>query len=291
MKKLGIIFDSFVCLTKDEAEQSGYYYIPLIAEIDDKPYLDGVDVDRYALLEQMAKTENIKTSLPYMAEIEQVFTKASQENDEVIYFPISSKLSSTFSAAQTVASEFKNIHLIDTSFVGDQYLEVVEYVKKHFAKHQDIELLKQKIAEIEQKSVIFILPQDIKYLVKGGRVSSFKKFVLGALSKVKIYPFIRFDANGTSTGGMGRGPKGAIKQIIGKLEEFTGLKITDIVKSYKLFSINGIDKEFNDLAVEAFKQHGVEFNNIKFNSSVIAIHTGPQAHAYYIIPDLSNWEI
>ncbi|MCS4537081.1 DegV family protein [Mycoplasma sp. CSL7475-4] len=291
MKKIGFIFDSFVCLTKNELQEMGYGYIPLITEIDNETYLDGIDVDRRELLKKIAQTENIKTSLPYMATFAEVFGQMCSQYDEVIYLPISNKLSSTSSAASNFLEEFKNLHIIDNSFVADQYLEVAKFASKYFEKHQDINKLIEKIKEINQKSLTFIVPKNIHYLVKGGRVSSFKKFMLGAMSIVKLLPYVKFDLEGTSTGGVGRGPKGVIKQIIAKFEEFTGLDTKEITQQYKIFTINGIDEEFNSLAAESFKQKGIEFANKKLNSSVIAIHTGPEAQAFTLMPNLDNLEI
>ncbi|MBU4690100.1 DegV family protein [Mycoplasma sp. ES3157-GEN-MYC] len=288
MKKLGIVLDSFVCLSKQEVNDLGYAYIPLITEVDGTSFLDGVDVDRFDLLQKMTQTDDIRTSLPYMSTFEETFSKVCKEYDEVIYLPISSKLSSTNSAASNFLDEFPNLHIVDTSLVGDQMLEVSKFAIKHYEKYQDIDKLIEKIQEISDNSLVFILPLNIKYLVKGGRVGSFKKFLLGALSKVKLSPYVKFDKTGTSTGGIGRGPKGAIKQIISKFEEFTGLDRKNIKSKYKLFTINGIDKEFNDLAINSFKTAGLDFDGTKVNSTVVAIHTGPEAHAYSIMPILDN---
>ncbi|QBF34491.1 DegV family EDD domain-containing protein [Mycoplasmopsis phocirhinis] len=291
MKKIGFIFDSFVCMTKDEAEKMGYGYIPLITEIDNHSYLDGVEVNRRELLEKIAKSKNIKTSLPYLAWFEQVFKQMCSKFDEVIYLPISSKLSSTSSAAANFVNEFKNLHIIENAFVADQYLEVAQYGVKHFQKHQDINKLIEKINEIKQKTLTFIFPKNIDYLVKGGRVSSFKKFMLGAMSIVKLSPYVKFDLQGTAMGGIGRGPKGVIKQIIAKFEEFTGLSTNALVQEYKIFSVTGIDDEFNLFALDLFKKKGIEFVNKKFNSSVIAVHTGPEAQAFTLMPNLDKFEI
>lgn len=291
MKKLGIIFDSFVCLTKKEAQEQGFYYIPLLAEIDGKTFQDGIDLDRRELLEAIGKTNKIRTSLPFPGDIEEVFRKASVENDEVIFFPICAKLSSAFSTATNIAKEFNNVHVVDTAFVGQQLIDVALWAQKHYQKHEDIHRTISQIPTIISKSISFIITPDIKYAINGGRVSSFKKFVLGTLSKIKIAPIIRFDINGASTAGIGRGPKGAMKQIITKLCDFTGLSVDKIPSEFQIYTINGIDEDFNKLAIEIFKENGIEFMDFKLNCSPVAIHTGPQAHCYSVIPKLSNWDL
>ncbi|TQC51431.1 DegV family EDD domain-containing protein [Mycoplasmopsis mucosicanis] len=292
MKKLGIIVDSFACMSKQEANEQGFYYVPLVTEIDGKEYQDGLDINREDVLNMMAKTENIKTSLPFMSSFEEVFSLACSENDFVLYIPISSKLSSTFSAANNFVHDFKNLYIYDNGLVGDQIIELAKYAKKHFEKYQNIDRLLEDIHQIDKQCLTFILPQNIKYLVKGGRVSSLKKLLLGVLSKVKLMPYIKYDLNGTSNGGLGRGPKGVAKQVISKFIHFTGVKDTkELQQKYKIFTIYGIDDEFNKTAIETFKQQGITFVNARLNSSVIGIHTGPEAHAYYIIPNLDIKEI
>lgn len=285
-KNIGIILDSFSCISEKDAASLDLGFIPLIAEIDGEPISDGVDKDRFEMLELIANSNNLKTSLPFLSTFEKVFEQFCKKYDYVIFLPISSFLSSTYNAALTFKDTYPNLHVIDTSFVGQQMLDVAKYAKIHFEKFQDIDKLIKSIKDIESRSTTYIIPKDINYVIKGGRVSSFKKFLLSALSKINLCPYIKFDKNGTSTGGIGRGLKGSFKQILNKLADKANTKIIDIQKDYKIYNINGIDKEFNKLSHDFFAENKILFDDIKLNSSCVAIHTGPEAQSFTVMPDI-----
>ncbi|WP_027332657.1 DegV family protein [Mycoplasmopsis gallinarum] len=284
MKKIGFILDSFSCLTETEANQKNYYFIPLRVDLDDKIYEDGIDFNQKDLLELIAKSQTYKTSLPKLTTIEEIFQKASKENDYVIYFPINSSLSGTFSAAKTISQDFNNIYVIDNNFVGIQYEKVIQKIQQMNQNGANFEEILNFINNIQDQFLTYILPLDLKYAINGGRVNGIKKFFLLGMSKLKLMPFLRFSNNEVVNAGVGRNIKSVITQIIEKILEFTKSTTNELKDKFDLTFIYGIDNKFNNEVINIAKENDLEIINSQINSSIIAIHTGPDALALSIMP-------
>ncbi|WP_027120625.1 DegV family protein [Mycoplasmopsis lipofaciens] len=291
MKKIGFIFDSFISEQKTELDKKGFGYFPFRCILDEVEYEDGIDLEKEELLHKIDKSKDVKTSLARYSTMEEVISKMTKEYDDVLYLPIGQNLSSSSSTAQTFKREFSNFHVFDNGWVGNQYNYVVDYARRIYEKYQDINVVIEKLVEIKNKSILFVLPLNINYVINGGRISSFKKVLLKTVAKLKLKPYIKFYNGSGSTGGIARGVKSAINQMLTKTAEFANVEIKDLNKYYNVDFIYGIDKEFTKQVIDLCEKHGVKFDSQTLNTSTIAIHTGPEAICFSIIPKLKNKEI
>ncbi|WP_416738199.1 DegV family protein [Mycoplasmopsis meleagridis] len=287
MKKVGFILDSFSCLTQEEANKLGYGYFPFRVDIDNKIYHDGVDLNKDTLLKLIAQGNKVQTSLPSLEIMENVISSMCEEYDMVIYLQISETLSGAMSAANNFTSEYKNFIIIPNRFVADQFLYVIEYIKNAIEKGLTINDIKKKLALIQKDTETYIIPFDLKYLINGGRISNLKKFVLKSVSKMKLLPFIRFHLNENSPAGIARGYKGATTQIISKLlDKVKDHKPFSLLEKFHINFVSGINEEVNNDVIRIFKENKLTFNSVRVNTSVIAVHTGPDAVAVSIMPKI-----
>lgn len=58
--KIKVVMDSGGLMNKQEANQLGIDYLPLQVMINDQTYMDGVDLDRNFLYDQMEKGQKYK---------------------------------------------------------------------------------------------------------------------------------------------------------------------------------------------------------------------------------------
>ncbi|MFV9451445.1 DegV family protein [Mycoplasma sp. 4463] len=276
MEKIGIIIDSFSGISKTEAEALGFYYLPLQIEIDKKVYQDGI-VDPLEVLEQLAAATDIKTSSPKLDILQSTVKKAAEENKEVIYLGISSKLSSTPNHVAAMSNEYKNIHVVDNHFAGVQLLYAAKYAKKLSEQGLEVQSIINHLAKLNHKSHTFLLPMNLKYLISGGRLSSVKKFIA---SKVSIYPVLSYDKNdAVSFVSFKLTSSGAIKKLFEKVME-----VVDKPEDYVFTWMHGIDEKVNKLVQEQAQKHSITLVNEQLTSSVISVHTGPEAFAIMITP-------
>lgn len=277
MKKLGIILDSFSGLSKEYANEKGFGFFSLQSEIDNEIFFDGID-QPVKMLNKLENASQMKTSLPNIDEMETVINHFAQEYDDVLVLLLSAELSSTTSYAKTIAKEYPNVHVVDNSFVGEQYLQVVQLAQQMYHEGANIEQICQKIQELSDESLIYIVPKNLDFMIKGGRLSAAKKFIM---QKIPMIPVLKF-AGSVNVSALKRTLKGAIQKMFEKIiKKIDGVENTH---NYSFRLIHGLDEEINKLVLEIAQSFNISFESQQYTSTAVAIHCGPSAISVTVLP-------
>lgn len=199
--KLGIVIDSSAGLMKNEAEKRKYGFLPLYLNIDNKEYGDGIDITPEQYYSKININHEVKTSATPPTIIEDVLKKISQENDFVIVYPISKKLSSQTNNIQVIAKNFPNVYVVPSLGVGyaiTRDVETLEEMAKNGASWLEI---KETANKLTNSLYGFAAPATMKWLVKGGRITN---AAAGMANLLKIVPLISFKNGGLDKFGKGR---------------------------------------------------------------------------------------
>ena len=181
-----ILVDSASDLEKEEADTLGVAMIPMTIRFDNEEFYDGFDLTHREFFEKLPICEE----LPVTSQInefrwEEEFNKLTEDGSEVIAITISSELSGTFACAQKAAEKFHNkVCVVDSlnaslgeRILLDYALKLVEWGKP---KEEIVNLLNEKKKKIQ----LLALLDTLKYLKKGGRISSVAAFT-GELLSIK----------------------------------------------------------------------------------------------------------
>lgn len=196
--KMAIITDSIADLPQEIMEQEHCVLLPLNLIIDSVVYMDKVTIkaeDFYKHLDDYKL--NPSSSQVSQKVVERVFKQILQNYDEVIGIFVSSKMSGTFNnikrALEKLDCEGKRVEIIDSksNSVSEGLLVREALLMKKDGKSFDeiIEKLNSTIPNLR----IYVSVLDLKYMLKGGRVSKVTGFVL---SKLKLQPVISIDSDG-----------------------------------------------------------------------------------------------
>ena len=160
--------------------------IPMTIRFDNEEFYDGFDLTHREFFEKLPICEE----LPVTSQInefrwEEEFNKLTEDGSEVIAITISSELSGTFACAQKAAEKFHNkVCVVDSlnaslgeRILLDYALKLVEWGKP---KEEIVNLLNEKKKKIQ----LLALLDTLKYLKKGGRISSVAAFT-GELLSIK----------------------------------------------------------------------------------------------------------
>ncbi|WP_027334133.1 DegV family protein [Mycoplasma elephantis] len=277
--KLGIILDSFACKTKKELEELGIGFLPLQVEIDGNLYIDGVTKSNKELGNLIMADSIVKTSMPNLDLIKQTLSEYCSKYEQVLYLGISSKLSNTFSVVSNFGKEYSNFHVVDNSFVGEQYVRMGQLAQELYLKTNNMEYVKSKLAEVSSKTTTYIIPRNLKRLIGGGRLKGIKKFIMVSL---KFLPLIKYESEGkVSVDTIKRTINGIIKTAIDYLKD----KINQF-KEHTVQFIYGTDEELTKITKQALDDEKIIINDTNFGSSLIMSHTGADAVAITIYPKL-----
>lgn len=188
-EKIIIASDSTTDLGPELTAKYDIRILPLGVSLGEQLHKDGVDISSEDIYSYYSKTGMLpKTSAPNIGELTDFFEKLTSDGSSVIYFTISSQMSSSFSSACAAASDFENIHVVDTGNLssggGLIVLSACEMVKEgSMSAEQIAEKCRNLTGKVDASFVI----DSLEFLKKGGRCSALAAFGANLLSiKPKI---------------------------------------------------------------------------------------------------------
>ncbi|MCC3161171.1 MAG: DegV family protein, partial [Mollicutes bacterium PWAP] len=196
-----IIVDSSSSITKEEAKKLGIILLPLIITINGKDYRDGVDITPSEYFKNIKINDEIRTSATSIGIIEETLKKASEKFDHVIVYPLSTKLSSQNQNIQLISKNFDNVHVLNSHGVGLAIKSDVLNIKKFYKTEKNIHKIVEYSQSITNKQFGILIPSQLDWLVKGGRV---KKSIAVMAKMASIFPIIQFKDGSLSKWGKGR---------------------------------------------------------------------------------------
>ncbi|TCG10401.1 DegV family protein [Mycoplasma todarodis] len=199
--KLGIIVDSSSGLSKKEAEDRGWGFIPLHIFLDKVDYADGIDITTQGVYDKLTLETEVRTSASSPSEVMDEFQRMSEAFDHVIVYPLSSELSSQTNNLKMFSKEYENIHVIESHGLGKVNTTQCEKAEKLAQSGADIEEILETLHKTRDDYFSLLLPHSLDWLVKGGRVGS---KVASMASMLKIVPMISFESGKLDKYGKGR---------------------------------------------------------------------------------------
>jgi DegV family protein with EDD domain len=164
----------------------------------DEVFIDGVDITADEFYEKLSKTDIVPTtSAPTMEEILKPveYYKANGYTD-VIHFPISFTLSSYGENLRRTVPELIdgiNYHVFNSRAATIVQGYVAYYAEVLANKSYDLDVIFKECEKIRNNTKAYFIVDDLKYLVKNGRLSTTAGFI-GNLAKIK--PILTFSEDG-----------------------------------------------------------------------------------------------
>ena len=201
-----IITDSTSDYTMEEAEKKGITILPLRVLFGEEEYLDRINLSVDDFYNKLIETDVFpKTSQITPFTYEEAIEKEVQAGNEVLVFPVSSKLSGCYQSAMTAASAVEGkVRIIDTLSVSMGIQILVERALKMIEEGRGLDEIADYLEEEKKRIRVVALLDTLEYLKKGGRISS-TKAMAGKILGIK--PVISFDGGEVNLLGTARGSK------------------------------------------------------------------------------------
>ena len=267
-------------LTKEHFEARDIKYLCFSYELDDVRYSDDLGetmslADFYKAMENGAST---KTSQPNVAEYEEYFEPFLKEGKDVLHLTLSSGISGAHNSAcvarNMLAERYpdRKIYVVDSLAAASGFGLIMDDLADMRDAGKSIDELHTWIEENKLKMHHWVATTELKYLVRGGRLSKTAGVVGGILN---ICPIIHVDVNGKlQAGNKVRGKKKAIDELVKMMEQHAENGTNYSGKCY--ISHSACMEEalaMKEMIVAKFpKLAAVEIDNI---GTVIGSHTGP----------------
>ncbi|MDR0963540.1 MAG: DegV family protein [Clostridium sp.] len=191
MAAIAVVTDSNSGMKQQEGSKLGVEVLPMPFYINDVLYFEDKDLTVAEFYESMERDDDIKTSQPSPEAVLQVWDKALETHDQVVYIPMSSGLSGSCENAMGWARDYDGrVVVVNNQRISvtqrQSVLDALELAKRGKNAQQIKEILEADRFE----STIYIMVDTLKYLKKGGRVTP-AAAALGTLLRIKPVLSIR----------------------------------------------------------------------------------------------------
>ena len=108
MKSIAIVTDSNCGMSPAQVKDLGIYMLPMPFFIDDKEYLEDIDMNQSEFFQHLEQNPGcrVSTSQPTPESVTTLWDKLLKDYDEIVHIPMSSGLSSSMQTARMLAEDY-----------------------------------------------------------------------------------------------------------------------------------------------------------------------------------------
>lgn len=186
MVKVALLTDSSADLTTEEALKHGIHIIRMPLTIDGVEFLEEEEISRDELIAAMKSGKSVGTSQPNLGRLIAKIDDLLKTHDKVVFVPISSKLSGTYQTAMVLSEDYNGrLVVLDTKLVSAPLFALLCDMRRLLDEGMELDNLK---AYATEKAYMFatLIPEDIVYLKRGGRISPAAAAVANLLKIIPV---------------------------------------------------------------------------------------------------------
>lgn len=282
MKKIGILTDSSSGLSTAQCEAIGIYNLPMPFLVNEKEYYEEKNLSKAEFFKLLNEGASFSTSQPSPEEVLNRWDELLKTHDEILYFPITSGLSSSYATAMTLATEDKykgRVYVVDHKRISGCLVGCLEDARSMVDSNKSCIEIRDIIEKDKCKSRYTIQLDTLDFLAKGGRLNNAAAF-LGNILSVK--PILASSGNNFELVSKTRTLSSGKQVILELTKDFIDkeIKCTD----YNELSFYSIHTQNDELARE-FTEDIKSYFSLKKDVPiyelplVVACHIGPGAIA------------
>ena len=246
--RIRVASDSTCDLSPELIERYGVTILPLGVALGEKQYTDGVDIDPDFIYKHYEETGELpKTSAVNLAEFEAFFAEQTADGDELVFFTISSEMSSTCNNARLAAESFEGVHVVDTRNLSTGGGLLVIAACEMAAEGKPAAEIARTCEELAPCVDASFIIDSLEFLYKGGRCSALAAFGANMLS---LKPCITVKDGKMGVGKKYRGKFGAVlpKYVADRLGD-----ASDVIKGHIFVTHAGCEESIVSDCVTAVK--------------------------------------
>ena len=275
MNKIAIMTDSNSGITQKEAEVLRIRVLPMPFLIDGETFFEEISLTQEQFYERLAQDVDISTSQPSPEDATKAWEELLEENESIVYIPMSSGLSGSCQTAIMLADDYEGkVQVVDNQRISvtqrQSVLDAIELAKEGKTAVQIKEILEANKFE----SSIYIMLDTLKYLKKGGRITP-AAAALG--SALRLKPVLQIQGEKLDAFSIARTKKQGVSKMLAAIEEdiktrFGGL---DNMENIHMEVAHTVNEEAALELVEMIKERfGVETVDMYPLSLSISCHIG-----------------
>ncbi len=283
LQKVGIVTDSICDLPQEQIHHLGVSVVPLRLFLDEKEFVDKVDLSSSEFNTRLLLSKNVRTSQPTPFDFQQVYKTQLAQYSDVLSLHIMSIYSGSYQLALNIGRKIDShhIHVFDSYTLTAGLGLLVSTAAQYAQKGMSLDGIVKAIHRDRENVRVFVSMDTLDFAVRGGRISKGENFIAKLL---RIKPVLEF-----STSHQGR-IKIVSKSIGAKRSERSLLNyVHSEVRKMKnvRFAIThvGAPEVAYRYADVLQKRYNAQIEYIMDASAVLSIHGGPGVCAVCFLGD------
>lgn len=174
MKSIAIVTDSNCGMSPTQVKDLGIYMLPMPFFIDDKEYLEDIDMNQSEFFQHLEQNPGcrVSTSQPTPESVTTLWDKLLKDYDEIVHIPMSSGLSSSMQTARMLAEDYDgHVRVVNNQRISGTLrysaIEAIQQSKNGLSADE----IGTWLEETRFDSSIYITVATLKYLKQGGRIT------------------------------------------------------------------------------------------------------------------------
>lgn len=278
MKKIAIVTDSNSGITQEMGKSMGIYVIPMPFFIDGELFLEDITLTQEEFYKRLGDNSDISTSQPSPGEVMECWDELLKEYDEIVHIPMSSGLSSTCLAAQSLSQEYEGkVCVVDNQRISVTQKQSVEDAIVLRDAGKSASEIKEILEAEKLQASIYITVDTLKYLKKGGRVTP-AAAALGTVLNLK--PVLQIQGEKLDAFSKVRGWKAAKRTMLKAIEKDLEERFSEVREDMVLGMAYTCSKEeaqeWKQEIAEKFPEYEIVEGPLSLS---VACHIGPGAMA------------
>jgi DegV family protein with EDD domain len=279
--KVKIYADSSCDISLEDAAAMGVTLVPMSINFGDTIYRQNIDITAGEFFKKLEESNIVPTTsqlTPF--DLEKVYKEATEDGSEVVAIHLSSALSGTYQSAALAAREVPGVYPVDSQSATLGMATLVRAAAVLRNEGESAQTIAKKVTELSDRVLLLAYIPTLKYLVRGGRVSSAAGLVGSILN---VYPIVSVRDGVVKNIGKARG-KNMAQREIGKIIDAHGID-----KKHGVFFAHASAPADMEALKTTLKDQisGCEIINCEVGA-VIGTHTGPGAVAVAFITKESH---
>ena len=283
--KIAILTDTNSGISSDEARKLGIYLIPMPVIIDGKTYFENISITSAEFFERLRNGASVSTSQPSPGDLVNVWDQLLQNHDEIVYIPMSSKLSGSWQTSVMLAERYGDrIHSVNNRRISITLRKSVLDAKRLADCGWSAAEIVHALEQDGLNASIYIAVNTLELLIKSGRVTP-AGAAIGTVLQIK--PVLQIQGGKLDAYRKVRGMKSAMRVIVEALEaDHNGRFAGQPVMIRGAYAGNTeLGEMWTDVLRESFPDLAIESDPLSVS---IACHTGEGALGVGIMPTSLN---
>lgn len=172
MERIAVMTDTNSGMTPEQAHQVGVALLSMPFTVDGRSCFEHLDISHEEFYRLQVEGADITSSQPAPADLLAMWDELLQANDAIIYIPMTSGLSGSYTTAAALAEDYDGrVLVVDNRRISVPLKQaVLEAVRLRDAGKSAAEIA-ARLTEKGAESRIYITVEDLSHLKKSGRIT------------------------------------------------------------------------------------------------------------------------